>query len=219
MSRATRALGLLQLAGNALLLCVWYYWLSIGESSLARLAWSALLAVVLFCATMWLHGAAFAYFRESDRLSLNKALHAALRNLLALLAFGVAALGIYLLLVWWQGYSAEPAFKIASYLTMKLKKPVKPATVLRVFNAGLWFARWVWLPVVLLPLAAGLAAQGWSGVWRNGWKVSKRPAYWLEAPVLLFCALWVPVKLIHWVPQLSGFGAQMTSFLAGVYWE
>ncbi len=213
MTRATRTLCLFHLAGNALLLWLGYYWLGVGESSTARLAWSALVALALGCLTLWLHGAAFAYFRASDRSSLTTALRTALRSLPPLVVLGIAALGIYLLLAWWRDYSSQPAFKIASYLTLKLRKPLKPAAVWSAFNVVLWLVRWVALPVILLPLAAEVAGRGWSGFRGEAWKLSNRKLYWVGAPLLLLCALWVPFRLILWAPRVSGFGMEMTSFL------
>ena len=31
--------------------------------------------------------------------------------------------------------------------------------------------------------------------------------------VLLLCALWLPMKLLEWIPAMPNFGAEMASFL------
>lgn len=209
MTRATRILCLIHFVGNALLLWLAYYWLGVGESTIGRLVWSALLGILIGVTAVWLHGSSFAFFR-TDRSALKPALHTALRNLLPLFMLAVVVVIVYGLLSWWRDYSAQPAFKIASYLTLKLRKPLKPASVLAVFNGVLWIVRWVILPVVLLPLAANVANNGWRGY---------RPAfprywlYWIEVVALLLCGIWLPLKLITWVPTFTSFGMQMTSFL------
>jgi hypothetical protein len=212
MSRATRLLCLLHFAGNALLLWLGYYWLGLAESSIPALAWSALVALVVVCVLLWLHAASCAHFRIGGG-NLKSALKTGLRSLPALAVLGLAVIGIYFLLTSWQAYSSRPAFKIASYITFKLRKPVNPTTVLSVFNAILWLVRWTALPALLLPLAAEVAGHGWRGFLGNSWKVSRRRLYWLETPLLLLCSLWLPFKLILWVPRMNGFGMEMTSFL------
>src|SRR5438105_1443052 len=159
MSRSASLLLLLHFAANALLLWMGYYWLGIGESSGTRLVWSFLVATIFVCLAVWLHGATFAYFRASDNSNLTTAFRTTLRNLVPLIVLGVLVLCIYALLEWWHDYSAQPAFKIASYLTLKLRKPIRPSTILRVFNILLWVLRWAVLPIIVLPLAAEMSTR------------------------------------------------------------
>ena len=211
--RSTSVLVLLHFVGNALLLGLGYYWLGLGESSGTRLVWSFFVAAVFVCLSVWLHGATFAYFRASDSSHLTAAFRAPFSNLVPLIVLGVFVLCFYALLEWWRHYSPQPAFKIASYLTLKLRKPIQPATILRVFNILQWVLRWAVLPVILLPLAAEISTRGWSGLRGPSWARAKRPLYGLEVPLLLTCAFWLPFKLIGWVPRVSGFGMEMASFL------
>lgn len=186
----------LQLIGNALLLLLGYYWLGVGESTIPRLLWSALLALILLAGLVWLHGSALASARS------------ALRNLAPLVFLAVLSIAVYLLLARWQDYSSEPAFRLASYLTLKLRKPVKPATMLTAFNVVLWVVRWAVMPLILLPVFAGVAERGWRGFRPVRWRQSP---YWPATPLLLLCALWAPLKLIGWVPAVGGFNVQMLS--------
>src|SRR5262249_37880364 len=123
----TRQLALIHLGGNALLLLLVYYWLGIGESRAATLAWSVLVLVVFLCLACILHGASFLVLGGAG---LRPALRTSGRNLLPILVVVFAALAIYLLLAQWADYSQQPAFRIASWLTLKLRRPVKPAAVL-----------------------------------------------------------------------------------------
>ena len=79
----------------------------------------------------------------------------------------------------------------------------------------LWIVRWVLLPVDLLPLFSGVASRGWSGFREFGWRRYSR-AYRLEIPLLALCAVWVPLRLVNWVPHFEGFTMQMTSFVLRV---
>ena len=213
MTRATRSLCVLHLLGNAALLWLGYYWLGVGESTIPRVAWSLAVALGIVCGAAWLHGAALAYFRRDDRSALKPALAAALRHLLPLFVLAVAVLLVYGVLAWWQDYSAKPAFKIASYITLKGRKPLKPATVLAVFNGVLWVVRWLLLPALLLPVAAEVAASGRRAKLADAWTRLHRWRYWLEVLVLMMLAIWAPLKLVAWVPGVGGFKMQMTSFV------
>jgi hypothetical protein len=191
-----RTLAVIQLAGNALLLWIGYYWLGLGESSGAALAWSALVALVLLTLECWLQGAAFAYFADAGRLPL--------RRVPLLVAVAVVLLAVYWVLAQGSGFLATPAFKIASWLTLTFRKPVKPAAVSRAFDIVLWLVRWMVLPALALPIVARIAGGARSRRW---W-------FWVATPVLLVCAFWVPLKLMGWTPQTGGFKIQMLSFVA-----
>jgi hypothetical protein len=211
MSRTTRILCLLHLPANALLLWLAFEWLSLGESTLARLAVSAAAALLILALACWLHGATFAAFRRGAQPGVGPAFRAALRNLLPLLLMALAAIALYGFLAWWAGYSTAPAAKLASWLTFKFRKPVKPATVLRCFNAVLWMVRWVLLPADLLPLFSGVASRGWRGFGEFGWRRYSR-LYRLEVPLLTLCAAWLPFRLLSWVPPAAGFRMELLSF-------
>jgi hypothetical protein len=215
MTRSTRILSAVHLGANALLLWLGYYWLGIGESRTASLLWSAVVALVLVSLTCCLHGATFAYFvRQPERpaagvLDLPSSFRTALRNMLAILTALSLILVLYFLLSWWSDYSILPSYGFSSWLTLKFRKPVRPNSVLRAFMVVTWLLRWVVLPVILLPWVAAVSSQGWRGL-RH--RIAKRRLYWLQAPVLLLCALWVPFLLLNWVPYVGRFSLEMVSF-------
>jgi hypothetical protein len=209
--RSLSGLAFLHLVANAVLLWLGYYWLGIGESRASTLLWSAAVAlfvVVLACSA---YGAAFAYFQSDDIRRPLAAWRSALRHLLPLSVAAISILVVYFLLAFWSGYSATPAAKIASYLTLTLRKPVRPSAVLRVLDAALWLVRWMILPAVLLPVIANIARRGWRGLSSLG-TMTRKWWYWLEAPLLLLCAVWLPLKLLGWIPRVNGFGMEALSF-------
>jgi hypothetical protein len=192
---------------NALLLLLGYYWLGIAESHTTTLVWSICVALFIAALGVWTYGASLAYFRQPA------AWRTSLRNVLPLAVAILLLLAVYLLLAKWAAYSSQPAFKIASDLTLKLRKPVRPSSVVRVFNTILWLVEWMILPVLFLPMLSAISASGWRGFTAAGSK-AKRWLYWLETPVLLFCAVRLPLLLLHWVPRVNSFGVQTASFAA-----
>ena len=210
MSTPARHVFLLHLLADALLLWLGYEWLGVGESTRLRLLWSALDALAILALLCWFHGATLVFFRKEGELKINDAFRTALRHVPALLAAAILVVALYGLLAWTAGASGQPAFRLASWLTLKLRTPVKPATVARIFLGSFWIVRWVVLPVGLLPMASGIAARGWRGLgefsWRSGWR------YWLEVPLLLVTGFLVPFGLLGWVPAVSGFTLEVVSF-------
>ena len=210
MSTAARKLFLLHLVANALLLWLGYEWLGVGESTRLRLVWSALDALAILALVCWFHGATLVFFRTGGEPKINGAFRTALRHVPALLVAAILVLVLYGLLAWAAAASGQPAFRLASWLTLKLRTPVKPATMARIFLGGFWIVRWVVLPVALLPMASGIAVRGWRGfgefTWRGGWR------YWLEVPLLLVAALLLPFVVLGWVPTVSGFTLEVVSF-------
>ncbi len=192
---------------NAIVLALGYYWLGLAESRMGALVWSAFVALAALTLALWAYTASFVYREE---LSAPVAWRASLRHLPAVIVAGIVIALVYWGLAKWNLYSAKPAFRIASWLTLKLRKPVRPASVGLVFGAVLWAIRWVVLPVVFLPIVSAVARWGWSGFG----VANRRPnrLYWIVTPMLLLCFLRFPLLLINWVPRVSGFGLQSVSF-------
>lgn len=92
----------------------------------------------------------------------------------------------------WTGIVALAAFAV--YMALPAGK-------------GWWIARWVVLPLLFVPLFAGAASHGWR-VWRGfSWRA-------VAAPAGVFLGVWVPLRLLGWVPHVSSFPMEMASFVA-----
>ena len=196
-----RKLIAIHFGGNALLLWLAYLWLGVGESTRWRLVGSAAEAIVLLALACWLHGTTLTWFRTGGKVS---------PKVVALTVAAIAVLALYGLIAWAGNASSQPAFQLASWLTLHIRKPVKPATVSLIFQGAFWILRWVILPVALLPMASGVATRAWRGfgefTWRGGWR------YWLAVPILLLIGFWLPLVLIRWVPHFESFVLQFASF-------
>lgn len=198
--RTPRRLALLHLLANAPILWLGYYWLGIGESRTSTLLWSGFVLLVFVASVCCSYGAALAGSWRT-----------AFRHLLPLMAVAVVVVFLYWLLEQWSFYSARPAFRIASWLTLTLRTPVMPAAVSHIFNLILWVVRWVALPVLLLPAVSAIAASGWKGFRYKGPLVPGW-LYGIEVPLLLLCLIRLPLWLYYWVPAVDGFVMQAASF-------
>jgi hypothetical protein len=203
-----RALAMMHLLGNAVLLWLGYYWLGLGESRAAALAWSGFVALAIVLLTCCLHGSAFAFFAR-PKAGLRGATATASRHLLPLIVTAALAVGLYLLVDRLAPYGRTGGFQAASYLTLKMRRPVKPANIVRVVDAALWFVRWMVVPALLLPIVAGVTSNGWRGLWP--YRTTR--VFWLQTLVLMVCAFRVPLWLLGWAPRVASFGLEMTSFV------
>ncbi|HEX6546536.1 MAG TPA: hypothetical protein VF023_09535 [Bryobacteraceae bacterium] len=200
----------LHLIGDALILWLGYAWLSIPESNTTHLLWSLFVVLLFACSALWLHGTALAYFSGTES-TFRRSGAAALRHLPALVVLAIVALVVYWLVNLVNGALGNPAFSLASSLTMTFRKPVSPPSVLAVFHAIIWLIEWLVLPALFAPVAAAVAINGFSGFR----KFAVRPRLWrsLAIFVLVLCVLRLPMKLLEWIPAMPNFGAEMASFL------
>ncbi len=187
--------------GNAVLLWLAYYWLGVGESTVPRLVWSAALALMIVCAALVLQGGAHA-----------GSVKTAARNLLPLLAIALVAGLLYAGLAWWSGAISDEAVRAGSWLTLKTRKPVKPENIERALRIVLWLMRWVVAPWLVVPVASAAASAGFGAFRLSSWR--RKALYWLWMPALVVIALWAPLRLMGWVPQIENFWGQMASFAA-----
>lgn len=215
MTPALRRLGVMHLLANAVLLSFGYFWLGISDARSSALALSVLIGLVILMLACSTYGASFVFFGDMEGKVL-PAWKTAVRNLLPLAVATAAIALLYWLLAMLQDYSSDPAFTLASYLTLTFRKPVTPASVSKVFDGALWLVRWVILPVVLLPMLSAIATQGWPGFKAprtSGGAGARKWWYWLAAPLLLLVAFLAPLKLLSWTPRTGSFGMEMVSLL------
>jgi hypothetical protein len=198
-----KQLAAIQLVGNAVVLMLGYYWLSIGEARIGLLAWSFIVALFTAALFIWIHGAGLAYGLNTDA-----PFRAALRRLPLLLGAAIVVLLLYIGLAKLQDASGDPSFRFASWLTLKFRRPVKPTTVARIVAAIFWLIRWIALPILLTPLIRMV-------MWRTPPGL-RRPVQWpqlLLTPLLLLAAVWLPFRILHWRPLMTSFPLEMASFI------
>jgi hypothetical protein len=164
---------LLQFVANALIALAFYEWLGVRDSRASQLILSFLLGLAIIAGTVFLHSGTF-HIKP--------------------LRFAVI-LGIFLLVCW--GLSALPldtwGLWIASTLTFRLRKPVKPGTAVNVLQYLISFVQWVVVPLLLLQ--------------------KRSPKFWIQYLAVILAAFFIPSLLIHWTPKLTGTALQVTSFV------
>jgi hypothetical protein len=191
-------LGAVHAAGNLVLLWLGYYWLGLAESRASSLAWSAAVALCILVLAAVLHGAAFVCFSE-PKLPLRRAFATAARRLPLLIVCAIVVIALYAVIGRLHDLSRTPSLQLASYLTLKVRRPIRPATIARIADAIFFVAQWAVVPVLVLPL---IARRSGVRTWR----------YWIATPCLLLCAFWLPLRVLGWVPRVDSFWLQLVSF-------
>ncbi len=211
MRSARTGLCALHLVGDAFLLWLGYRWLSIPESDAGHLAFSACVIVLFVCGALWLHGTGWAFFSGTSGHRLGRGAGAALAHIPALFLLALLSVGLYAGVNWIDARLGNPSFQLASWLTMTIRKPIAPGSVLAVFQGIVWLVRWLILPAVLVPAAARVSVSGLRGL--PGLVSIPRFVVAVKIFVLLLGAIWVPMRIMAWVPKMPNFAAEMASFL------
>lgn len=195
----------IHLLGNAVLLWLAYRWLGLDESDGQHLLVSFGVAAIILVSFAWLQSFAFAKF---SGLPLARAISRSLLTLIPFALLCLIAIVIYSALASVQSQYGKPAFVIASFLTLHLRRPIPPAAIQTIFHVILLISEWAIVPAALLRVASRIATSRWSA-----------RSFLLDAALVaafLLCAIWVPFKLFFWVPKVTSFNAQFWSLVGRV---
>ena len=206
-------LWLLNFVANAAALAAWYCWLLIPDAHGWQVAGSLLLAVGIVVLVVWLRAGTFAYFRLAefrDNGAVWRAFRHSLRHIVALALWAVVLAAVLWCLIWLRTY--PPQFGV--WLWQKLPESLRfasPRQLTHLASWLLWFLILVVAPALWLPIATTIAATGFGKGTMQSWRVLKRPLYWLWFCVLVFVGVYVPYKLVWWIPNLDDIRKQAWS--------
>jgi len=203
-------LWILHVVMNVFLILGIYAWLSIGDANGAQLAGTVIYGIAIAFLGLWLYDGTFVWFSNIPRRGLAISFARALRTLAPFTLMAGFALLIYWLLSRATDQIPDSAATAASWLTLKLRHPVKPATIARVLRWLVLLVEWFGAPLLLLPITASVASRGWLGFGRHRFDALRR-RYLVECPTYLIIAFLVPYAITHWVPGVHGFTWQTVS--------
>lgn len=206
--------------GNAVLFALIYGWLSIPDRTAANVVSTIVLGLVILLAGLWLHASTLSFFRSAhsdNPVRFLDVLRSIPRRLPGFFLWCVAAALLYWGVLAWDATRLEWANWMASGLTLRLQRPVRPDQVNSVLTGVFWIACGFVIPLIVLPSGSVTAGAGLRGLWSSGlretWKAIRRPRYW--GSMLLFALLgaYVPYLLIWWVPLSGGLGVELASMV------
>lgn len=196
-------LWMLNLVANAVVLAVVYFWLLIPDARGWQVAGSAILAVIVIASVLWLRAGTLAYFRIAESRgqgSVWRAYRHALRHVPALAVWVLVFLAIA-----WLLWSLDPYVpQFAVWIRQKLGGGPPPRNIMADVNWLLLLVVGFVMPGLWLPIATTVSSVGFKPehiiLSRRVWK---RPMYWLCFCVLLGVSVYIPYKLVWWIPDLQ----------------
>jgi hypothetical protein len=196
-------LWLLNLVANAAVLLVWYFWLLIPDAHGWQVAASAVIGVAVVLSVLWLRAGTLAWFRMSEfrnQARIAPAYRRALRYVPAL-AFWVL---VFVLIAWFL-WSLHPLIpQAAVWFRQKLSAGPPPRNIMNDLNWLLLVVIFYLMPTLWLPIATTVSAAGvHPDHLARSRRVWKRPHYWLWLAFLLTIGLWIPYKIVWWIPDLQ----------------
>ncbi len=197
-------LWLLNLFGNAALLASVYVWLRLPDAHGGQVAASALLAVAT-------SSAAYGYALGRSLTSVLpsfvtpqlvwRAFRRAIRYIVAL-----AIWAILLAILEWGLFSLlryTPQFGVWFWQKIPALRFGSPRLIFHTAQWVIWIAM-VLLLAIWLPVASTVAAAGFkSRPMVRSWRLLKRLSYWLWFCGLAFAGVYLPYKLVWWIPDLD----------------
>lgn len=196
-------LWVLNLAANAAVLAVWYFWLLIPDAHGWQVAATALIAVVTVISVLWLRAGTLAWFRVAGfrgEAGIWRAYRHSLRY--------IPALGIWVLMfafvAWalWGLHDYIPQFAV--WIRQKLNGGPPPRNLMNDLNWLLLLVVGLVMPGLWVPIATTVAAAGVQPAHlARSRRVWKRPLYWLWFCLTVGVGVYLPYKLVRWIPDLQ----------------
>jgi hypothetical protein len=202
---APKRVWLANAGGFVLLLTAVYWWLAIPERRAWQLGLSVASGLVILFAAAWLCAATFRAFSGGGaRFGSGAVLRTP-----AVIACLLAAVVLLALFGYVEALFPKWSVWVASTITYRLRRPVKPETVLRIFHAFGWVVCWVVVPVLALPRAAAASLAGFRGL------LAARPhrRFFFDYLLAFLAGVWLPALLINWTPSFDSFFVQAASFV------
>ena len=209
----------IQGVGTLLWLALAYAALWIREAKAWEVAGSALLALFLVYLAAFLQRTALRVYRRARLHGLGPAQGRAARRPRTIgqwLPGAVLVAVLFALLAWlcaWMGEMLPVAAqKVASWLTLHLRRPVDPFRVQAGAESVIFLGPWFLFVVLWLPLAAA-ALLGEAGLWRSAARAWRQARYWVATLVCVAIGYFSFWKLAEWVPKVRGIPGQTASMV------
>ncbi len=204
-------LWLLNFVANAALLAVVYFWLLIPDARGWQVAATAAIAILVVFSLLWLRAGTLAWFRVAEFRKDSGIWRAYRHSLRYVPALAFWAL-VFVVIAWmlWGLQDYVPQFAV--WIRQKLNGGPPPRNVMRDLNWLLLAIIAYVMPGVWVPIATTVAASGVHPVHlARSRRVWKRPLYWLWLLLLLGSGLYVPYKLVWWIPDVHSLRQQAWS--------
>lgn len=205
-------LWLLNAIGNAALVGAAFSWLLLPDARGWQVGASALAALLIIFCGLWLRAGSFAYFRVAefrDTASVWPAFRLGLSHIVALLLWVIplaaAEWGLFRL----RQYA--PQFGVWFWQKFSALRFGSPRAI---YHTADWILLIVMalLVAMWLPVATTVSAAGFKiGRMARSFRVLKMIGYWAWLIVLVVVGVYLPYKIVWWIPNVSTMNRQAWS--------
>ena len=212
---------LLEFFVNPALALLAVVWLQMPEGSVGQLVLSSLLALVLGVIFFTVAGTTLSWYVDhhaGNAPGFKSALRKGLRHFLWLAIWSCAALAVLSILDRLAAYQYQLPNYLRSAMPVGLRAHTTEEGLLSSFHFFIGAITWWILPALWLPPAAQLAARGFRGFGREGFRAWGRSLarwqYWFMMGMGAAVGVWLPTLLLDRAPdEKASLGALMTSLI------
>lgn len=196
-------LWLLNLVANALFVLVAYYWLLIPDAHGWQVGATAFIALSAGVLLLWLRVGTLAWFRVGAfrrESGIGRAYSYSFRFIPALAFWAV----VFVVVAWglWSLREFVPQFAV--WLRQSINAGPPPRNLMKDLNWLLLLVVCYLWPGLWIPIATTVAASGVHPEHlARSRRVWRRPLYWLWLAVLLALGVYLPYRLVWWIPDLQ----------------
>lgn len=216
-----RLLWLAEFGMNPVFFGLFWFWLLIPESGAGSLLLSFTLAAVIGVGFLVLLGATLSWYADhhaGESPTVRSAFGKGLRHFVWLAIWGLVPLAVCRMIQWAESYQYQLPTYLRSILPAGMRAHVSEEQLLWLYQFILAVLFWVVTLAAWLPPAAQLAARGFRGFGREGFRAWGRSLrslqYWLLVVVSVLAGVWLPMLLMDWkLKQGTTFGVEMTSLV------
>ena len=215
-----RLLWLAEFILNPLFFGLAVVWLNLPETA-GGLVLSVVLGIVIGVGFLALLGATLSWFVDhhaGGTPTLRTAFGKGLRHFFWLGIWGMFPLAVCIVLHWAESYQYQVPTYVRSMLPAGMRAHVSEAALLWLFLFIIAALFWVVTLAIWLPPAAQLAARGFRGFGREGFRAWGRSLgslqYWLLTIICALLGVWLPTLLTDWMPKEgTPLNVEMTSMI------
>jgi len=216
-----RLLWLAEFVLNPLFFALFWFWLLVPESGVGSLLLSFTLAALIAIGFLTLLGATLSWYADhhaGETPTLRSAFGKGLRHFIWLGIWGFFPVAVCMVLSWAEDYQYQLPTYLRSMMPMATRAHISEAQLLWLYLFILAVLFWVVTLGVWLPVAAQLAARGFRGFGREGFRAWGRSLrslqYWLLVSFTVLLGVWLPRWLME--PNLkqgTAFNVELSSML------
>ena len=169
---------------------------------------------------VWLRAGTLAWFRVAEHRTQSAIGSAFRRGARHIIPLGIwAGIGAFIAWIIFSAGNYTPQFSV--WIRQKVNAGPSPRNVMHASDWVLFVVVWIVFPAIWAPVATTIAATGFSGGHAmRSLRVLRQPMYWILLCILIALGVWVPYKLVTWIPELTTLRQQAWSAglrFAGAY--